>query len=153
MGKINLGRVLLGGLLAGVVINLVEGVMNGVVFEKQWAEVMTGLGKAATPSVTQIVAFNILGFAIGLLTVWLYAAIRPRFGAGPKTAMCAGLIVWALAFAAGNAGPVILHIYRMDLMIPAVAIELVEMLAAALLGAYLYKEDATEGLRSAAARA
>jgi hypothetical protein len=153
MAKINLSRVILGGLLAGVVINLVEGVMNGVVFQKQWADVMTGLGKSATPSVKQIVAFNVLGFAVGLLTVWLYAAIRPRFGAGPKTAMCAGLIVWALAFAAGNAGPVFLHIYRVELMIPAVAIELLEMLAAALVGAYLYKEDAAGELRSAAARA
>ena len=32
------------------------------------------------------------------VTVWLYAAIRPRFGPGPKTAICAGLIVWGLSY-------------------------------------------------------
>ncbi|HSE60477.1 MAG TPA: hypothetical protein VLA99_17380 [Nitrospiraceae bacterium] len=31
-----------------------------------------------------------------LSALWLYAAIRPRFGAGPKTALYAGLGVWVL---------------------------------------------------------
>jgi len=153
MGKINLSRVVLGGLLAGVVINLVEGVMNGVVFGKQWAEVMTGLGKSATPSVKQIIALNLWGFALGILTVWIYAAIRPRFGAGPKTAMCAGLTAWALAQAMGTAIPVFFHIYNVGLALSAVTVELVEMLVAGVVGAYLYKEDPAEVPRSSAARA
>jgi hypothetical protein len=140
MGKINLGRVILGGLLAGVVINLVEGILNGVVFAKQWAEVMTGLGKAAAPSVKQIIALNVWGFALGILTVWLYAAIRPRFGSGPRTAICAGVIVWFLAQAMGTAIPVFFHIYTVGLALSAVSVELVEMLIASVAGAYLYKE-------------
>ena len=140
MGKINLGRVILGGLLAGVVINLVEGILNGVVFAKQWAEVMTGLGKAAAPSVKQIIALNVWGFALGILTVWLYAAIRPRFGSGPRTAICAGATVWFLAQAMGTAIPVFLHIYTVGLALSAVSVELVEMLIASVAGAYLYKE-------------
>jgi len=36
-------------------------------------------------------------FLIGFVAVWLYAAIRPRFGPGPKTAVYAGLAVWALS--------------------------------------------------------
>jgi hypothetical protein len=32
MGKINLARVFLGGLLAGLIINIFEYVLNGVVF-------------------------------------------------------------------------------------------------------------------------
>lgn len=153
MGKINVGRVILGGLLAGVVINLVEGVMNGIVFAKPWAEVMTGLGKAAAPSIKQIIALNMWGFALGILTVWIYAAIRPRFGAGPRTAMCAGLTAWALGDAMATAIPVFLHIYAVGLAIAIVAIEVVEMLVAALVGAYFYKEEAVETPRSSAARA
>ena len=30
MGRINMSRVILGGIVTGVIINLVEGVMNGV---------------------------------------------------------------------------------------------------------------------------
>jgi len=32
--------------------------------------------------------------AFGLLMVWPYAAIRPRFGAGPMTAVVGGLFFW-----------------------------------------------------------
>ena len=35
MGKINFGRVLLGGLVAGLVINIGEYLLNGVVLAKQ----------------------------------------------------------------------------------------------------------------------
>ena len=142
MGKINLGRVILGGLVAGVVINLVEGVVNGAILDSQWAEVRVGLGKEAAMSVKQIVAFNVWGFAAGFLIVWLYAAMRPRFGAGPKTAMCAGLVVWATAWALGNAPPVFLHIFPVGLIAILVAVGLVETMVAGIAGAYFYKEEA-----------
>jgi hypothetical protein len=41
------------------VIDIFEGVLNGVVLAKQWADVMTGLGKSAAMSINQIVAFNV----------------------------------------------------------------------------------------------
>ncbi len=37
MGKINWGRVFLGGLLAGVVVNVFEFVTNGLVLASNWA--------------------------------------------------------------------------------------------------------------------
>jgi len=145
MAKINLARVILGGIVAGIVIDLFEGILNGVLLQPQWVEVMTGLGKSSTMSVPQIVAFNVWGLAAGILLVWLYAAIRTRFGAGPKTALLAGLAVWFLADGLGLAGPVFLHIYQVGLALQAVAYELVEMLVAGLVGAYLYREDAASG--------
>ncbi len=154
MGKINLSRVILGGIVAGIVIDIFEGVLNALVLDKQWADVMAGLGKVAVLSTKQLVAFNVLGLAVGILTVWLYAAIRPRFGAGPRTAICAGLVVWALADALGfAAGPVFLHLFPVGLMTVAVAVQVVEMIVAALAGAAVYKEGSTDTPRVAAARA
>jgi hypothetical protein len=141
-GKINLARVILGGLVAGLIINVVEGVMNGVVLVDQWTAQMVSLNRSAAGSVKQIVVLNLWGFAAGILTIWLYAAIRPRLGAGPKTAICAGLFIWATICGMGTAVPVILHIYRLDLAMIGVAYELVEMVLAALAGAYFYKESA-----------
>jgi hypothetical protein len=152
MGKINLGRVILGGLVAGVVINLFEGVLNGVVLEKQWTDVLTGLGKSATFSAKQLAAFNVWGFALGILTVWVYAALRPRFGAGPRTAVCAGLLIWALAYAMGDAGPVFLHIFPVGMTLTTLAVEVVEMIAAGLAGAVLYKEESAGSPQLAKAR-
>jgi len=153
MGQINYGRVILGGLVAGVVINIIEGVMNGVVLASRWADQMISLNRPAAGSIKQIVVLNLWGFAAGILAVWLYAAIRPRMGAGPRTAMCAGLFTWVTICGMGTAVPVILHIYRLDLGLIGVGFELVEMLAAALAGAYFYKEAGVEAVKSAAARA
>jgi len=153
VNQINLGRVLIGGIVAGLVINIFEGVTNGVILASRWASVMTSLNRPSVMTTNQIIAFNIWGFALGILTVWVYAAIRPRLGAGPKTAMCAGLIMWAAACAMGTAVPVFLHIFGVKLALAGTAIQLVEMLLASLAGGYLYKEDTVEALRSSAARA
>jgi hypothetical protein len=36
-------------------------------------------------------------FVLGMVAVWLYAAMRPRYGAGPRTALIAGVTVWLLS--------------------------------------------------------
>ena len=56
-----MGRVILGGIVAGMVVDIFEGLLNGVVLAKQWADVITGLGKSGTMSVNQIVAFKRVG--------------------------------------------------------------------------------------------
>jgi len=144
MGRINLGRVILGGIVAGVVIDIFEGALNGVVLNQRWASVLTGLGKSGTLSIKQIIAFNVWGLVAGMLMVWLYAAMRPRFGPGPKTAICAGLVIWATAYALGSAASVFLHLIPVGLMAIALAVGLVETMIAGVAGAYFYKEG-TEG--------
>jgi hypothetical protein len=153
MGKINLGRVILGGLVAGIVIDLFEGVLNGVILDKQWADAMTALGKSSTLSIKQLIAFNVWGLAVGILMIWLYAAMRPRLGAGAKTAILAGLMMWATAYALGSAASIFLHLVPLGLMAIGLAVGLVETIIAGVVGASLYREGSTEGLKSSAARA
>ena len=143
MAKINMGRAILGGIVAGVLINIVEGVVNGALLKPQWSEAAKAIGHSGEISAKQIVAFNVWGFAAGLVAIWLYAAIRPRYGAGPKTAMCAGATVWVLAYAMANAMMAFLHIYPLNLLVIATVVGLVEMLIATLAGAYFYKEDSS----------
>ena len=45
MGKINLQKVVIGGLVAGVVLNIVDFVLYGVLLKDQMAAAMTALGK------------------------------------------------------------------------------------------------------------
>jgi hypothetical protein len=45
MGKINFARMFLGGLLAGLIINIFEYVLNGVVFGSQWDAFEKALGR------------------------------------------------------------------------------------------------------------
>ncbi len=151
-GKINYGRVILGGLVAGVIINIIESVMNGVILAKQWNDAMVAVGQHPV-STKQVIAYMVWGFAIGILTIWLYAAIRPRYGAGPKTAMCAGLYMWGVGFALAMFAPVIMHIFPVGLVMTTLAVEIVEMLVAAVAGAYFYKESSAAGGKSSAAGA
>lgn len=139
MGKINMGRVILGGLLAGLIINVGEFVLNGVILEKDFEAVMRSLNKPPV-SGTAIAVFLVLGFVLGIIIVWIYAAIRPRFGAGPKTAVCAGLTAWALAYLYTSAGQAPIGIFPTRLLVIGTVWGLVELAIAAVAGAWLYKE-------------
>ena len=48
MGKINMQKVLIGGLIAGVVLNVVDSVLFGVVLKDQMAAAMTSINRPAT---------------------------------------------------------------------------------------------------------
>ena len=140
MGKINAGRVILGGLLAGLVINIGEFALNGVILTKDWDAAMRSLGKQPIGG-QAIAVFIALGFVVGIVTVWVYAAIRPRFGAGPKTAICAGLTVWALSSLYSAVGQLPLGIVPTRLILIVAVWELVQTPIAAVAGAWLYKEE------------
>jgi hypothetical protein len=141
MAKINMGRVILGGLLAGLVINIGEFVLNMPVLGNMWNEALKALNRP--PLGTEPPTFFvILGFALGIVTVWVYAAIRPRFGAGPLTAICAGLTVWALVSLYATAAMMPMHLFPDKLLFYACLWELFELPIAALAGAWIYKEAA-----------
>jgi len=145
MGKMSLGRVVAGGIVAGIVIDAWEGVMRGVLLQERAADAMAALGRTATTSVKQIAALEVWGLVVGICTVLLYAAIRPRLGAGPKTAVLAGIFVWALVFALGVMPMVFLHLLPVSLAAITVCGELVMMILAGLAGGALYKEPAAAG--------
>ena len=93
MGKINWGRVVLGGLLAGVVLNVVDYLFYGVMMKQDLAAAMQALGKQPGAMDSLVPLFVTLDFVTGIALLWVYAAIRPRFGAGVKTAVIAGVAV------------------------------------------------------------
>lgn len=142
MGKINAGRVILGGLLAGIVINLFEFVTNGVVFKDDIAAAMAALNKTVDTSGGTMTIYVCWGFLIGIVAVWLYAAIRPRFGAGIVTAVKAGLIMWILVAVQSTISFAPMGLFPRRLMAIGLVISLVELVVATVLGAWLYKEEA-----------
>src|SRR5262249_6972403 len=95
-------RVSLGRVLAGGVLNIVAYITNGVVLKQAWGQAMQALGKPGELSAVATVMFNIWGFLLGIAAVWLYAAIRPRYGLGVNTAIRAGIAAWALAVFLAN---------------------------------------------------
>jgi len=152
MAKINMGRVILGGIVAGIVGNALSFVVDGLLLAPQWAEAMKALGKPDL-TVNQIIGFNLLGFAYGIFTVALYAAIRPRYGAGPHVAVCAGLAVWVAGVLLPNVGFMgVAGLFPSNLMLLTTGAGILEWVAAAVAGAALYKES-SGAARTMAARA
>src|SRR5215470_11834409 len=151
MAHTNRGRVILGGLLAGVVINVVEYVTNGIVLRQAWGQAMQTLGKPADLSASAIVIFNVWGFLLGIAAVWIYAAIRPRYGAGPRTAVRAGLATWAFAVFLANLANYPLGLLPARLLVITSIVALVEVVVATLVGAWLYKEEEAQAVRRATA--
>lgn len=141
MQAINWKSVLIGGLAAGLVVNVSEAILNLQVIAEQNAAGLKALGKSGEVSGTQIAWFNVIGFLTGISIVWLYAAIRPRFGAGVRTALCAGAVVWFVGFVLGNSSVVILGLFTGPVVLIGWAWSLCEVLIAATLGAKLYKEQ------------
>jgi hypothetical protein len=142
VGKINTGRWVAGGIVAGVLVNVSETVLNTMVLKSQWESAMKALGKSMAMSGGAVVVWMAWGFAYGLISVWLYAAIRPRFGPGPGTAMIAGLAAWLLSgllssVAMGNMG-----IVPTSLLVTSGIWTLVESLVATAVGAWIYREEA-----------
>jgi len=152
MERINIGRVFLGGLVAGIVTNILGYLVDGLILAPQWTAALKALGKSDFTT-NQIIAFNVIGLAYGVFAVWLYAAIRPRYGAGPKTALVAGLAVWVAGVLLPNAALMgVTGLFPSDLTTMSTLAGVVEWAAAILAGSALYKEGA-EAVRSAAARA
>ena len=141
MGSINLGRVILGGFVAGVIINLSEFVLNGVVLANQWTDLMASINRPAL-ELNDIIIFNVMGFVMGLVAVWTYAAIRPRFGAGVKTAVYAALLTWITAYVLATGTPYVMGVFTMQMSLSLVLVGLVEIIVATVTGAWLYKEAA-----------
>ncbi len=138
MGKINVGRVILGGLLAGLVINVFEAVLNTLVWAKQGDAMLAKLG-LTPPGPQQIAWFIVFSFVFGIVLVFTYAAIRPRFGASVKTALIAGGTLW-LAGLPQAISQSILGIMPPDLATMGAVAALIEIEVAAIAGAWLYKE-------------
>jgi len=136
VGKINWGRVFLCGIVTwGISFLLNFALFVFAVGETEFAAVR----QADRPTITWVRAS--CTFAVGIWTMWLYAAIRPRYGPGPKTAAMAGVALWVIAALAAvlwvSSGLTTISLGA--LLVPLVA-ALPTIIVGTLAGAWLYKE-------------
>lgn len=140
MGKINTARMILCGVIAGIVGDLVGSLVDGVLLGPRWNAAFARLGLPPMNG-TEVVEFNVVGIFIGLAALWIYAGVRPRFGAGAKTAVYVGLMVWFLTYLLPNiAFMYIPHAYSHHLTLYTTLGNLVGCVLGTLAGAALYKE-------------
>ena len=102
MAKMNIGRVIQGGLLAGIVINLISILDNVVILGPKIMAARQAGKLLLKPQFPFMPAWVVAMFLLGLELIWLYAAVRPRFGPGPKTALALGIVVGVLSAVLDN---------------------------------------------------
>jgi len=140
MSSMNVGRVIGGGLVAGIIINVVESVMNLTVLADAMGDLYGKMG-IGEPGGAAIGGFMVLGFVLGLLVAWTYAAVRPRLGAGPGTAIVAGLAVWTGTSVVPIVGWLLMGMFPVSLGLVFLGYTLVELVVGALVAGAIYKES------------
>lgn len=139
---VNTGKVVVGGLAAGVVASVCDFVTFGVVLKDRIASEMQALNPALAAKANNPAGMAggiILDFVIGFTLVWVYASIRATYGPGPKTAMRAGLMLWIL-FTAIYGSFTAMGMYSWGFFCVATPIELVTTMIVAMVGGAIYKE-------------
>jgi hypothetical protein len=141
MGHINVGRVVIGGIVAAVILFIAGFIIHGAILGNDWmAWQNAGHMPLALSHGEAVVVWILLSLVNGFTGVWIYAGIRPRYGAGVQTALIAGVMLWlaggltaALAqFALGN-------VPHKVVVVGAIG-GLIADLIAIVAGAYLYRE-------------
>jgi len=139
MGKINYSRVVLGGIIGGLVAFCIDFLVNGVWLGQQWIDAV-GIRPNRLSTVAFIVFMILVWSVAGVLIVWVYAAILPRFGASVRTALYAGVVPWVFGILLPGAVNVATGLISLRLESKAILATLVTVVAAALIGRALYKE-------------
>jgi hypothetical protein len=139
---VNWGRLLVGGLVAAVVILAIEFGFHWWVRGADW-----WFFRALADPVQE--ARAILLYAgrytlVGITAIWLYVALRPRFGPRQKTAVLSGVAYWVIGYALPVWGlyHLIVPDYRAEFLRLPALVALIEVVLGTLAGASVYHRPA-----------
>jgi len=136
MSKINWWRVFGCGLLAGIVWIILGSLVTSLL-GREFAALPNNHLRAPTPSF--LVVNVVLDLLEGISILWLYAAIRPLYGPGAKTAGIAA-IAWWFIVSLGDATWCSFGFFPPHTVVPLMIGTLPAIILATLAGARFYKD-------------
>lgn len=139
MGGINVGRWIGGGAAAGVLIWLIEGAAS-VLYMDEMEAAMAAHDLAVGDGAGMMVVGLVISVLVGLALVFFYAASRPRFGPGPRTAVLVAVVLFVGGYFVTLLGYAMFGLFPAGMLVIWGAIGLVEMILGALLGGWIYQE-------------
>jgi len=145
-------RIVTGGLLAGIVFILFEAAAEPLFFGSQMEELFARLG-LPTPSEGAMLGRVAALLVLGIMTVWLYASLEPRYGRGRFTAVLAGGVVWALTCLFAGAMLYSFGIFTAQFFLMTAVYSLPQSVVSALAGSWVIRRRVADGSDLAAARA
>jgi len=143
MAKINWGRLIVGSLIAAIIMFFTDGFIHETIAKADWKAVYEGLRAAEPePHGFSMVYFALFELGRGFTAMMFYVLMRAYFGAGPKTAVIAGIVGWIAFSLTGPAQFIPLGFFSTALWLKVGAIHVVTSIVAAIAGAALYKDAA-----------
>lgn len=143
MARINWVRLIAGGLVAAIIMFFTDGFIHERLVRADWRAVYAGLGAAEpAPHAMSMAYFALFELGRGLISMLFYATMRTHFGAGPKTAVLAGIASWIAFSLTGPAQFIPLGFFSTALWMKVGAMHLVTSILATIVGAAMYKDPA-----------
>ena len=139
MPKINVARWLLGGVVAGAIVWVIEGA-GSVLYMDRMLAIMQAHNLAMEMSSAMMAMSILVSLLAGLTLMFFYVAARPRFGPGPRTAITVAVALWLGGYVTSLIGYHMVGLYPPSMLVLWATIGLVELCVAALVGGMIYQE-------------
>lgn len=135
---INIKRVLLGGLVAWVVVAICGSALVPLIGK----DMDMALARFDLPPLSggAMAYFAFVSLCLGMILVWLYAAMLPRIQHKTKTAISAALIVWLFGYCIPQVSMVVYGFMPVKLVAIGTSWGLIELFAGSLIGSRFYRE-------------
>ena len=92
--EIRIGRLVIAGLVAGLILNIGEAALHAAVLGDATIAAYTALSRTLVAEPLNLASLIVITFAQGIVMAWLYAMIRPRLGSRFTTVARVGLAAW-----------------------------------------------------------
>jgi hypothetical protein len=143
MATINWGRLILGSLIAAIIMFVTDGFIHETIAKADWTAVYNGLrATMPEPHGSNMVYFALFELGRGFTAIMFYVLMRAYFGAGPKTAVLAGIVGWIAFSLTGPVQFIPLGFFSNALWLKVGGIHLITSIVATIAGAALYKDAA-----------
>ena len=142
--KINWGRLVIGSLIAAIIMFVTDGFIHETIAKADWQAVYDGLGATVPePHGLSMFYFAVFELGRGFTAMMFYVTMRSLFGAGPKTAVLAGIVGWIAFSLTAPVQFIPLGFFSNALWLKVGAIHLLISIIATIAGAALYKDAGT----------
>ena len=143
MAQINWGRLFLSSLVAAIIMFATDGFIHETITKADWTAVYDGLrATMPEPHGTSMAYFAVFELGHAFTAMMFYVLMRAFFGAGPKTAVLAGIVGWIAFSLTGPVQFIPLGFFSNALWLKVGAVHLVTSIVATIAGAALYKDAA-----------
>jgi hypothetical protein len=142
---INTQKVVVGGIAAGIVMIVIGFISNMFILGARMKAESDAFKPGIADKMMQgpaVIANIVMSLILGIALVWTYAAIRPRFGPGLKTATYVAVLFWILT-GINYSGYLHMGMMSAGLWWSFAFIGLVNYFLSAWAGAKLYSEGST----------